>query len=248
MANEKLINPGLEAPYTRREANEVIVAQGWEPWYDHRVRRPEFKAEVPDVGEGRVHSGGAAQKWFTLYDLHDAGIWQRINAVPGQWYLIRAWIYMWSSQEDDPNTSIDPGKLHAMVGMNPWGHWPQHTATVWGKELGQDQYNRYIQVECLAQAWGSEVSIVVRSWNEWKAKHNDIYVDDITVEQVTLYIDEEPPDMPPPEPPEPGEPVDVDYARFRGIVQEVNDRQTSELMLFLETGTTIGKLSFTGDE
>jgi hypothetical protein len=219
MANEELINGELEGPYTAREAGEVVVAEGWEPWYDHGKARPEWKAEVLTIGKGRVHSGEAAQKQFTTYKVHDAGIWQRVNAVPRQWYRVRAWLYMWSSDEDDPDKSVKSGKMHAMVGFNPWGHWPQHTATIWGREIDQDQYNQWVEVEVIAEAWASEVSIIVRSWNEWKAKHNDLYIDDVTLEPIAVTIGE-PGAQPPAPEPEPGQPVVVDYARIAAETAE----------------------------
>jgi hypothetical protein len=207
MANEELQNCNLEPPFVTREAGEVVVAEDWEPWYDHGKTRPEWKPETRTVGRGRVHQGETAQKQFTLYKVHDAGIWQRVNATPGQWYRLTAWLYMWSSQEDDPDTSIQPGKMHSMVGINPWGHWPEHTATIWGKELAQDQYNQWVKAEVIAQAWHPEISVVVRSWNEWKAKHNDLYIDEIALEPITVTIGD--PGQPPPQP-GPGEPIDYD--------------------------------------
>ena len=218
MANPTLLNGTLEGPYTRRDADEVVIAHQWEPWFNNAKTRPEYKEETRDIGKGRVHMGASAQKLFTLYALHEAGIWQRINATVDEWYLIRAWAYMWSSTEDDPDVSHDPGKMHVSVGVNPWGHWPMHPATVWGRELGQDHYNQWTQVTVLAQAWHDEISICVRSYNEWKAKHNDLYVDSITVEPVQVTIGAP---APPPAPPAPGE-IDYDLIATMTSIRTVN--------------------------
>jgi hypothetical protein len=217
LANAQLLNGPLEGPYSRRDADEVVIAHEWEPWFDNAKTRPEFKEETRDIGRGRVHTGASAQKWFTLHAVHNAGIWQRVNAVVDQWYLLCAWIYMWSSEGDDPDVSHNPGKMHPSVGINPWGHWPMHPATVWGKELGQDQYNQWTQVQVLAQAWHSEISICVRNWNEWKAKHNDIYLDDITLQPEQVAIGD-----PSPPPPPPGGSIDYDLIATMTSIRTVN--------------------------
>jgi hypothetical protein len=206
MAHLQLLHGHFEDGFSKRNAPEVEVADNWDPWYDPNLVRPEFRRETTTTGRGRVHMGHAAQKWFTLHARHDAGIWQRVQAQVGQWYALRGWVYPWSSEEDDPDTSIRPGKLRAMLGINPWGHWPQHYATIWGKEVGQDQYNQWVQIEVIAQAWHTEISVCARSFNEWPAKHNDIYLDDMTLAPFSLPIEE------PNQPPEtPGGPTEIDY-------------------------------------
>lgn len=214
MANEVLINGDFEGGFVRRHADEIVVANGWEPWYDQstgQLARPEWKEETRKIGKGRVYRGNSAQKMFTLSVRHNAGIWQRVNAVPGQWYELTAWLYVWCSKEDNPDVSVG-GTYHARVGANPWGHWPTHYATMYGKEVLMP-YNKYTLVSHLFQAWSEEVSIVVQGLAEHAVKHNDLYIDLVELEPVTVYVNEEPPEPEPPAP-DPGEPVNVDYERI----------------------------------
>lgn len=213
MVNETLINGDFEGGFTRRHAAEIVVANGWEPWYDQstaQLARPEWKEETRKTGKGRVHRGNSAQKMFTLSVRHNAGIWQRVRAMPGQWYEVTAWLYVWCSKLDNPDTST--GKYRARIGANPWGHWPTHYATMYGQEA-LEPYNRYVPVRHLFQAWHDEVSIVVQGMAEYAVKHNDLYIDLVELRPVTVYIDEEPPEPEPPTP-DPGEPVVIDYARI----------------------------------
>lgn len=227
MVNENLTNGDLERPYTVREAGEVVVAEAWEPWYVTQpgyYARPEFKEETRTIGAGRVNTGDSAQKMFNTSIRHNAGIWQRVSAVPGEWYLVTAWLYVWCSKYDDVNTST--GTYRARIGANPWGDWPTHYATNFGREA-EKPYNRYVPVYHLFQAYRDEVSVIIQGLAENPEKHNDLYIDTVTMEPVTVYIDEEPPDKPPEPPTEPGP---VDYAKIQGIVEEEIGKGNDELM------------------
>lgn len=236
MANEQLLNVGFEGGFSERGAPQLLVADHWDPWFDERYIRPEWKAEQIDVGRGRVHSGRLAQKIAMTTARFDAGIWQRVNVTPGKWYRFYAHIYMWSSREDNPDESIGPA-LHCMTGVNSWGHWPMHYATSWGKEVGWDRFNAYTLAECIFEAWHNEVSLIVRAFAEYGVKHNDCYIDDCGLEELDLYFGE-PPEEPPEEPP-PGEPpivVEVDY----DVIADRTSAQTLQLFQqWLQGGTVL---------
>ena len=46
---------------------ELKVANDWHPWWHHTDIRPEFKIATKQVDAYRVHSGEAAQQWFTTH-------------------------------------------------------------------------------------------------------------------------------------------------------------------------------------
>ena len=97
-----LTNPGFEDGYSERPdphdlwkgpQGELTIANGWELWYDNSDQcreglccynyRPEYKPEDGYIftNPQRVRSGRYAQKMFTLYSTHTAGLYQRV-AVP----------------------------------------------------------------------------------------------------------------------------------------------------------------------
>jgi len=159
---------------------ELTVADNWSPWYSEEGgrHRPEYKAEIANVGKGRVYHGDKAQKQFTTFAPQDGGIYQQIHGVtPGKWYTFSAWVYVWSSNHDDPDTSNYPGKYSALVGINPWGDTQAlYRTTVWGKEA-LEQYDHWVQVSVTAQAWSNKIVVFTRGDAIWGVKHNDSYWD-----------------------------------------------------------------------
>jgi len=229
VASGVLVNGGLEGPYTFRDASQVKVAEGWEAWFNEGKIRPEWQEETSQIGKGRVMVGSAQKIALTTANW-DAGIWQKVKVVPGRWYRFWAHLYMWSSQQDDPDSSIDNGKMRVMVGVNPWGHWPLHYATIWGMELPQICYNQWYKAEVLFEAWADEVSLIVRGFPEWAVKHNDLYIDECGLEEVSVVIDGKVPEPEPEPDPEPGEPpvvTEVDYAKIASLTAEA----TAELVV-----------------
>ena len=175
-----LENPGFEGEfYHSGGVGELEIGAGWHEWYDHDQVRPEYKPERVGIGRGRVHAGQAAQKWFTTYAAHDAGVYQEVSGVvPGTWYTFSAWGYQWSSSKDNPDRSENAGKCSVLAGINPWGDTNAlYRTTVWGAEA-LAVYNQWTQVEVTAQAWSDKIVVVVRQVCEWPVKHNDAYLDD----------------------------------------------------------------------
>lgn len=189
-----LTNEGFETGfYLYNGIGELTVANNWIPWFQEnknspggaQYHRPEFKPEQVGVGKSRVHTGTYAQKMFTTYSPHDGGLWQRVQATPGQWYRLTAWVYVWSSGEDNADVSKSPGRYRAMVGINPWGDWAGADTTIWGQEI-VDVYDRWVQVSVTAQAWGGTISVLTRGNPWYGAKHNDLYTDDLTLVPVDM--------------------------------------------------------------
>jgi len=218
-----LINPGFEGGfYESGGVGELVVGKSWQVWYDSSQHRPEFKPETRSTGRGRVRSGEYAQKLFTTFASHDAGIYQEIYGVePGQWYSFSAWGYQWSSEQDNPDASAKDGKCSVLVGINPWGDAnPRARTTVWGKEALQ-VYNEWVQVDVTAQAWSEKIVVAVRQVCEWPVRHNDAYLDDAHVEPAGDLTGPTLTPLPTRACPtaEPG--AGVDYERVREIVQTV---------------------------
>lgn len=219
-----ITNAGFEDGFYKfQNISELEVGQGWEPWYlekslspsKQEYHRPEYKPEKVGAGRSRVHSGTFGQKMFTTYSPHDGGLRQNVITEKGKWYQFSAWVYCWSSGQDNPDISKDPGRYRAMVGANPWADWAKADTTIWGEEA-LDVYDRWVQVKVIFQAWMDRASLFIRGNPWYGVKHNDSYWDDIEFVQLA-------------EPgTEPGPSVPVD--RIYGFLQEVKQRLTISSM------------------
>jgi hypothetical protein len=180
-------NSGLEDGYSTRGAGEVQVANGWQPWYQDGPRvgegyfkRPEWKPENASIyGTRRVHGGNWAQKWFTVYGTHNAGIFQQVSVPAGSTVTASAWFQSWSSDADDITRS--EGNYRTYIGIDPTGGTNALSGTVVWSPVNQAT-DRWVQQGVQAQAQGGTVTVFLRGEPEFRTKHNDAYVDDICVQ------------------------------------------------------------------
>ncbi len=182
-----LQNPGFEGDYYPWFGiNEVQVAHGWTPWWRARTDadppstyfQPEFKQANGYIFPQRVHSGAAAQQWFTFHATHQAGMYQQVFGVaPGTRYQFTIWAQVWSSTEDDGSISVNPAYPNLQVGIDPTGNWNPWAATiVWsGAYAYYDSWGQLV-VEAVAQS--DVITVFMRSHPNWPVKHNDMYWDD----------------------------------------------------------------------
>jgi len=195
-ANDTLVNPGFEEGFYQYQGiGELKVPNAWTPWWNEGdkaptgsvYRRPEWSPIDTTLAAYLVHSGNASNKMFTTYGAHNAGLMQRVKAVPGQWYTFSAWVYVWSSSKDDGHKSEDPrGRYRAMTCANPWGDsnvWSD--TSICGKEI-VDQYDKWIQVSVTFQAWSNEVTLFTKGNPWWAVKHSDSTWDDLTFVQTSI--------------------------------------------------------------
>lgn len=221
-----LLNPGFEGEFRDVGAGEVTIAEDWHPWWSDSCslcKRPEYKPESRDIGRGRVYEGEKASKQFTTYSQHDAGIYQQIDVEEGNWYTFSAWVYVWSSEQDNPDQSENDGDYRALVGINPWGDCRgTYRTTVWGKETYHN-YNEWVQVSVTAQAWSDSICLFTRGVALYPVKHSDLYLDSASLQIAQMGT------IPDPCPtPEPCVPIgDCPTAQeIRNIVREELDSTT----------------------
>lgn len=180
-------NAGFEGGFSERGTGEIVVANGWTPWWqdgpfqdDGLNRRPEFKPESSArFGDLRVREGGFAQKWGNTYATHHAGIFQQINVPATSMVTLRAWGQSWSSQEDKPEVS-SKGKYFLSVGIDPTGGVDFGSPNiVWSPR--SDTLDQWVELTVQARAQADTVTVYLRGDAEWRNKHNDAYFDDVCV-------------------------------------------------------------------
>jgi len=203
-----LQNPGFEAPYGKQCCQtdlsqyypntpiaEVQVAWGWRAWWlqpnedpqhpsaggNPSWHRPEWReANCGAPCANRVHSGGDAQKYFTFWSVHDAGMLQQVSGItPGT--LLRFSVYMQAWSTNAQYGPSDHSQTMGMrVGIDPYGGTDAFSPNIiWTTPYDTfDTWGLY-SVEATAQA--GTVTVFTRSTPHYGNQHNDIYVDDASL-------------------------------------------------------------------
>lgn len=203
-----LRNPGFEGEFFAwAGVPEAQVAHEWTPWWiedtsrDPRWHRPEWKRAVAANFPKRVLSGASAQQYFTFFASHYAGMYQQVfDVTPGKRYRFGIWVQLWSSMEDNADTSVLPANPRLQIGIEPNGvalpGFAQPPGTViWSGEAPMDQIvDRWGYMTVEATAGSDVITVYIRSRPDFANKHNDIYLDEASL----VEIDAAPPTAVPP--------------------------------------------------
>lgn len=203
-----LQNPGFEDPYAKQCCQtdlskyypntpiaEVQVAWGWNAWWlqpdqdpqhpgaggNPSWHRPEWRnANCGSVCANRVHSGNDAQKYFTFWSVHDAGMYQQVSGVtPGA--LLRFSVYMQAWSTNSNYGPSDHSQTMGMrVGIDPFGGTDAFSPNIiWSDPF--DTYDAWGLYSIEATAGSGTVTVFTRSTPHYGNQHNDIYVDDASL-------------------------------------------------------------------
>ncbi len=204
-----LVNPGFESPYAKQcchtESNflpntpidEVQVANGWRGWWREPSfpnypptcnnctswHRPEWREAVPFTN--RIHGGANAQKYFTFFSVHEAGMYQQVSgAASGQRLRFSIYMHAWSTNGSSLTSTTKDNDLGLKVGIDPTGGTdPFSSKIVWSTPTNAWDTWALFSVEAVAQ--GSTVTVYTYSKPKWGMEHNDVYVDDASLVAVT---------------------------------------------------------------
>ncbi|MBI3943789.1 MAG: LysM peptidoglycan-binding domain-containing protein [Chloroflexi bacterium] len=147
-----LVNPGFEGGRYKTEnigtSLSSAVGNGWAPWAirGNEVinREPEFKIEngTVDPTRYRVYGGWFAQKYFTTWGTHTAGVYQRVAVPKDQQVEFSIWVQAYTGQRElynskgqfisdlqrpmssEENGVTGPGNYRVYVGIDPTGNVP----------------------------------------------------------------------------------------------------------------------------
>jgi LysM repeat protein len=225
-----LQNPGFEAPYAKQccESNipiaEVQVAWGWSGWWlqpnqdpqhpsaggNPSWHRPEWReANCGSPCANRVRSGGDAQKYFTFWSVHDAGMYQQVSGVtPGTLLRFSTYMQAWSTDAQYGLSNYNQ-TMGMRVGIDPFGGTDAFSPNIiWSDPF--DTFDAWGLYSVEATAGSGTVTVFTRSTPHYGNQHNDIYVDDASLVVVNSSNPggngggNVPPNNPPPPPaPEP---------------------------------------------
>ena len=198
-----LQNPGFESPFNKQccqegdpntTIGEVQVAWGWNAWWlqpgdaQHPSagatiawHRPEWReAACGPVCANRIHSGNDAQKYFTFWSVHDAGMFQQVSGItPGT--RLRFSVYMQAWTTNSVNGPSDHGQTMGMrVGIDPFGGTDGFSPNIiWSN--ADDTFDAWGLYSIEATAQAGAVTVFTRSSPHFPNQHNDIYVDDASL-------------------------------------------------------------------
>jgi LysM repeat protein len=180
--------------------DEVQVAAGWLGWWlqpdsdanhpsscDNRPgcqvtwHRPEWReANCGAPCADRVRSGGNAQKYFTFFSVHDAGMYQRVGGIaPGARVRFSVYMQGWSTNS---NYGLSEGQqtMGMRIGIDPFGGTNPFSSSIQWTAVN-DVYDTwgFYAIEAVAQ--GNAVTVFTRSAPHYALQHNDIYIDDASL-------------------------------------------------------------------
>ncbi|MGQ9681225.1 MAG: hypothetical protein ACUVX9_01675 [Anaerolineae bacterium] len=188
-AESGLRNPGFEEGFSdRNSGGHVIVADGWEYWYQDGPNtdrglnfRPSYQpGYAAEHGGTRIHGGAKSQKMGNDYAAHNAGLWQRVSVPRGSTVTFSIWAFCWSSNKDNANSAEQPGNYRLSVGIDPTGGTDWRAPTVRWSEP-RIEYLKWIQLSISAPAEADAVTVFVRGNPEYPVKHNESCWDDATL-------------------------------------------------------------------
>ncbi|HLB50224.1 MAG TPA: LysM peptidoglycan-binding domain-containing protein [Anaerolineales bacterium] len=200
-----LVNPGFESPYVKQcchtqpqylpntPIDEIQVAYGWRGWWleprypDYPPtcdcpaawHRPEWREAAPYPN--RIHGGANAQKYFTFYSVHKAGMYQQVSGIaPGQRLRFSIYMHAWSADGAGLTSTVKDNDLQMKVGIDPTGGTdPFSSRVVWSTPFNTYDLWALYTVEAVAQS--SSVTVFTHSQPLWGLEHNDIYLDDASL-------------------------------------------------------------------
>ncbi|MBI3241471.1 MAG: LysM peptidoglycan-binding domain-containing protein [Chloroflexi bacterium] len=184
------------APYA-----EVQVANGWKAYWVEPDSSPAFKSycdynvepvtcqpyhrpEFRDLGTApeRIHGGANAQKYFTFYSTHLAGLYQQVTGViPGQTYRFTIYVQAWSTDSSVPGaSSFGEQAMGLQMGIDPNGGTDPFSANiVWSQTYNPLDIWQQLGVDVAAKS--STITVFTRSWPRLALRHVDIYLDDASL-------------------------------------------------------------------
>lgn len=167
------------------------VANGWFTWSLAHMCRvageeatcgvPEYKQASPlNAYPDRARTGNA-QQWHTFHQGHFAGIGRQISVPAYGEIEVQAWASAWSSSEDHPHAPS--GATRMRIGVDPTGGVDAGSPDViWGDEVNPPNA-AFVQLAPLTVAnnESAQVTVYIAADPQYAFKHNDIYVDDVSV-------------------------------------------------------------------
>lgn len=203
---------GFEGDVRRVAYSNILVFEGWEPYYCAEPYTSEpcpaprqgtgnptgLEMGRPEYGEtttaNRVHSGSSAQVWACRYVTCQAGIYQTIDTTPGATCEVGAFVQSYSthgdgltsdlSSQEDRNNSTWTINVDRDGGTNGFSTGSNMISS---ESFGYDEgiYDEYAAISYTFVATGTQTTIFIEDQRIWPFTRNFSYVDDAYVRCTT---------------------------------------------------------------
>ena len=183
-----LTNGGFDGDFTTHDGAEPRnVAAGWLPWHiPPSDASPSFSNHDPyyDSESDRIRGrDGKAQKFFTLFATHQAGLYQKAPKLSsGKTYRFSVYGYVWSSSFEDARISEDPGDVVLRVGIDPTGGTDGESDDIIWSTSATFFYDAYRQYAVIATAESDSITVFIESTVGSPRANNYIYLDEALLE------------------------------------------------------------------
>jgi LysM repeat protein len=183
-----LTNPGFENGFRAASGRlNPQVANGWELWVASDSDAPSFQQApfyIPSTAANtagiipRVRTGNNAQVYYSFYETHDAGIYQRVTGITaGTELRFSIYGYVFSNNLDELDLSEDAGDVTLRVGIDPTGGTdPFGDNVVYSEPF--ITYDTFREYSIIATAESNAVTVFVRTTVGEPVQSTVIYLDD----------------------------------------------------------------------
>lgn len=195
-----------DQPYTPQKC---AIPIDWNPSPETNgvMRRPEYK--LTDITQPsrdfptapiRVFSTKTAQQWFCYFGVCDAGIFQKIETVPGKSYLIVFHGMTWSSASaygtggrpftsdtatiDQRSNSIWYVKVDLHGGANAYAD--NLIGTSFDYSFGH--YDQYAEMRYIFTATDTQTTVFFGNLRHYAIEHNDSYIDAVRIYELGATV------------------------------------------------------------
>ena len=201
-------NPGnwTRETFTGAVYGEIFTPEGWVTWWQEGdFGRPECKV-IPNehpfsADPERIYEGYYAGMCFTFFRKQNAGYYQVVrNIAPGSVVEGSFFAHAWSCSEDNPPRSCgDAYSFYFRVGIDPNGGTdPFSSNIVWSAPAYlYDEFGYVGPVQATVGESGA-ATIFTQAYGKWPNKHNDAYMDNMSMKLVSTGETPTPTTAPPP--------------------------------------------------
>lgn len=199
-----LTNPGFEGQAQSVGFDDVLVLNGWQPFYCDQpytaekcpalrlgsgnpvnllMGRPAFQ---PTNEAGKVNSGTTAQQWSCTWRACRGGVYQTVQTTPGALCEAGAFVQSWSTDDvlsfaSDLVTRDDRDNSTWFIIVDPTGGTNAYAnGLLVSRGFGYDDgiYDQYVPISYLFTATGSQVTVFFENLRLWPITNNVNYIDD----------------------------------------------------------------------
>jgi len=179
MPQDVLENGSFDGGWVEQDGiSQLKVFVPWRVWWKERLPAdPEsenFRPEAAPIdAEGRYRTPPTAQKIWTQFATHTAGLLQGPIIVPaGKQVTFQAYVRQYSENPDG-----NDGEGMAKIGIDPTGGTdPYAESVVWSEDLWKP-YEGFTLMQVEATSFGAVTVFTYAAW-KWPAGTNDTYWDD----------------------------------------------------------------------